>query len=170
MTSRSSRTTRWRASSAILPGWAGPLSIFRMTLRPTIASASSGGEVLAVSKVATISPRRITETRSVRLMISRSLWVMKMIVLFSRLEHAQHFEQLIGLGRRQHRGRLVEHQDFRAAHQRLQDLDPLLQADRQFADDRVRIDLEAVFAASRRAACGSRRRRRRAAGRPRRRA
>ena len=36
-------------------------------------------------EVATISPRRITETRSVRLMISRSLWVMKMIVLFSRL-------------------------------------------------------------------------------------
>ena len=56
-----------------------------MTLRPTIASASSGGEVLAVSKVATISPRRITDTRSVRLMISRSLWVMKMIVLFSPL-------------------------------------------------------------------------------------
>ena len=35
-----------------------------------------------VSKVATISPRRITETRSVSAMISRSLWVMKMIVLF----------------------------------------------------------------------------------------
>ena len=61
------------------------------------------------------------------------------------LEHPQHLEQLVGLGRRQHRGRLVEHQDFRAAHQRLQDLDPLLQADRQFADDRVGIDLEAVF-------------------------
>ena len=63
------------------------------------------------------------------------------------LQHAQHLEELIGLGRRQHRGRLVEHQDFRAAHQRLQDLDPLLQADRQFADDRVGIDLEAVFLA-----------------------
>ena len=81
-TPRSSRTTRLRASSATLPGWAGPLSILRMTLRPTIASASSGGEVCAVSNVATISPRRITETRSVRLMISRSLWVMKRIVLF----------------------------------------------------------------------------------------
>ena len=62
------------------------------------------------------------------------------------LQHAQHLEQLIGFGRRQHRRRLVEHQDFRAADQRLQDLDPLLQADRQFADDRVGIDLEAIFA------------------------
>ena len=115
-------------------------------MRPTIASASSGGEVLSVSKVATISPRRITDTRSVRLMISRSLWVMKMIVLRSPLSTLQHFEQLVGLGRRQHRRRLVEHQDVRAAHQRFQDLDPLLQADRQFADDGVRIDLEAVFA------------------------
>ena len=115
-------------------------------MRPTIASASSGGEVLSVSKVATISPRRITDTRSVRLMISRSLWVMKMIVLRSPLSTLQHLEQLVGLGRRQHRGRLVEHENVRAAHQRFQDLDPLLQADRQFADDGVRIDLEAVFA------------------------
>ena len=61
------------------------------------------------------------------------------------LQHPQHLEELVGLGGRQHRGRLVEHQDFRAAHQRLQDLDPLLQPDRQVADDRVGIDLEAVF-------------------------
>ena len=46
------------------------------------------------------------------------------------LEHPEHGEQLIGLGRRQHCGRLVEHQNFRAAHQRLQDFDPLLEADR----------------------------------------
>ncbi len=114
-------------------------------MRPTIASASSGGEVCDVSKVATISPRRMTETRSVSAMISRSLWVMKMIVLFCALQHAQHFEQLIGLGGRQHRGRLVEHQDFRAAHKRLQDFDALLKADREFADDRVRVDFERIF-------------------------
>ena len=71
---------------------------------------------------------------------------MKMIGLVLALEHAQHLEQLVGLGRRQHRGRLVEHEDFGAAHQRFQDLDPLLQADRQFADDGVGIDLETVFA------------------------
>ena len=62
------------------------------------------------------------------------------------LEHAQHLEQLIRLGGRQHRGRLVEHEDLGAAHQRFEDLDPLLQADRQFADDGVGIDFEAVFA------------------------
>ena len=117
-----------------------------MTLRPTIASASSGGEVAAVSKVATISPRRMTETRSVRLMISLSLWVMKMIVLFW-LFSTRSISKLVGFGWRQDGGRFVEHQDLGAAHQRLEDLDPLLQADRQFADDRVGVDLEAVFAA-----------------------
>ena len=87
------------------------------------------------------------------------------------LQHPQHLEQLVGLGRRQDRGRLVEHQDFRAADQRLQDLDPLLQPDRQFADDGVGIDFEAVFLRRvRRAVCGSRSRPGRAAGRPRRRA
>ena len=137
-----------------------------MTLRPTIASASSGGEVLAVSKVATISPRRITETRSVRLMISRSLWVMKTIVLFCDLSDAQHREQLIRLGGRQHRGRFVEHQDFRAAHQRLENLDALLQADRQFADDRVRVDLQRVFLGQMRELASESRRRRRASSGP----
>ena len=53
---------------------------------------------------------------------------------------------MIGLGRRQHAGRLVEDQDFGAAIERLQDLDALLQADRQFLDDRIGIDLQAVFA------------------------
>ena len=62
------------------------------------------------------------------------------------LQHAQHLEQLIRLGRRQHRGRLVEHENLGAAHQRLQDLDPLLQADRQFADNGVGMDFETIFA------------------------
>ena len=53
---------------------------------------------------------------------------------------------MIGLGRRQHAGRLVEDQDVGAAIERLQDLDALLQADRQFLDDRVGIDLQPVFA------------------------
>ncbi len=63
------------------------------------------------------------------------------------LEHAQHFEQLVRFGRRQHCGRLVEHQDLGAPHQRLQDFDPLLEADRQLADDGVGVDLEGVFLA-----------------------
>ena len=70
---------------------------------------------------------------------------MKMIVLFSSLQHPQHLEQLVGLGRGQNRGRLVEDQDLRAAHQGFENFDPLLQADRQFADDGVGIDFEPVF-------------------------
>ena len=63
------------------------------------------------------------------------------------LEDAQHLEQLVGFGRRQHRRRLVEHEDFGAADQRLEDFNSLLQADRQFADNGVGIDDEAIFAA-----------------------
>ena len=62
------------------------------------------------------------------------------------LEHAQHLEQLVRLGRRQHGSRLVKHEDLGAAHQRLQDLNSLLQADRQFAHNGVGIHHEAVFA------------------------
>ena len=47
-------------------------------------------------------------------------------------------EQVVGLGRGQHAGRLVEDQDVALAVERLQDLDPLLQPDRKLADDRVR--------------------------------
>ena len=43
---------------------------------------------------------------------------------------------MLGLLRRQHRGRLVEDQDARAAVQGLQDLQPLAVADRQVADQR----------------------------------
>ncbi len=61
------------------------------------------------------------------------------------LELLEDAEQMIGLGRRQHAGRLVEDQDVGAAIERLQDLDALLQADRQFLDDRVGIDFQPVF-------------------------
>ncbi len=87
----------------------------------------------------------MTETRSVNAMISRSLWVMKTIVLFCDFSTLQHREQLIGLGRRQHGGRLVEHEDLGPAHQRLQDLDALLQPDRELADDGVGIDFQRIF-------------------------
>ena len=63
------------------PARRGGFSTRSSTRRPTISSASSAGEVVAVSSVATISPRRITETRSVAAMTSRSLWVMRMTVL-----------------------------------------------------------------------------------------
>ena len=54
-------------------------------------------------------------------------------------------KQRIGLGRRQHRRRLVEDQDLGVAVERLQDLDALALADRQRRDDRVGIDGKAEF-------------------------
>ena len=51
-------------------------------------------------------------------------------------------EQLLRLLRRQHRGRLVEHEDVGAAVERLQDLDALLLADGDVLDDRARVDGE----------------------------
>ena len=58
-------------------------------------------------------------------------------------EAAQDREDLLGLLGRQDRGRLVEDEDPRIAIERLEDLDPLLPADRQRADLGVGIDLEA---------------------------
>ena len=46
--------------------------------------------------------------------------------------------------RREHRGRLVEDEDPRAAVEQAQDLDPLLLADRELPDPRPRIDAETV--------------------------
>jgi hypothetical protein len=110
-----------------------------------MSSASSSTEVSAVVRVATISPRRMTETSSVTAMISRSLWVISRMVLPSALSCFEDPEQVIGLGRGQHAGRLVEDQDLGAAVERLQDLDTLLESDRQLLDDGIRIDLELIF-------------------------
>ena len=76
-----STMVRPRTSSTGAWGRAGCLSTFSRTLRPTISSASCSGLVWAVLTDATISPRRITLTLSVISMISRSLWVIRMIVL-----------------------------------------------------------------------------------------
>ena len=59
------------------------------------------------------------------------------------LQLAQDAEDLLRLLRRQHRRWLVQHQHPRVAVQGLQDLDPLLPADRQGADRLVRVDLPA---------------------------
>ena len=59
----------------------------------------------------------------------------------------QDLEDLLGLLRRQDRGRLVEDEDLGVAVERLEDLDPLLPADRQRADLDLRVDLEAEPAA-----------------------
>ena len=60
------------------------------------------------------------------------------------LQGPEDVEQTVGLLRGQHAGRLVQDQDARAAQQGLEDFDPLLQADRQPANRRVRVNLQAV--------------------------
>ena len=50
------------------------------------------------------------------------------------LQPIEHDEELVGFLRRQHRGRLVEDQEFRILHQRAHDLDALAFADRQLPD------------------------------------
>ena len=52
-------------------------------------------------------------------------------------------EQLVGLLRGEHRGRLVHDQDPGAAVEHLQDLDPLLLADRELPDPGAGVDLQA---------------------------
>ena len=60
------------------------------------------------------------------------------------LEAVEHAGELLDLLRRQDRGRLVEHEDPRVAIERLEDLDPLLGADRDVLDLGVGIDRQAV--------------------------
>ena len=55
---------------------------------------------------------------------------MKITALPRATELPQRLEQLARLGRRQHRGRLVEDQDARLAGEHAQNLDPLLLAGR----------------------------------------
>ncbi|MNY15360.1 hypothetical protein D3C86_1485690 [compost metagenome] len=81
VTPRLSLTVRLRMERRTSPGVVSPFSTRSSTRRPTISSASSSTLVSEVLRVATISPRRMTETESVIAMISRSLWVMRMTVL-----------------------------------------------------------------------------------------
>ena len=60
---------------------------------------------------------------------------------------AQRGEEELRFGRRQHRGRLVEHQDLRIAPQALDDLDSLAQPGGEVGDAVVGIDLQAVLLA-----------------------
>ena len=71
---------------------------------------------------------------------------MKMIVRPSALELAQVAEQLVDLLRHQHRGRLVQDQDLRAAVEHLEDLHPLPGADAERLDQRAGVDHQPVAA------------------------
>ena len=61
-----------------------------------------------------------------------------------RREPAQHAEQAVHLLRGEHGGRLVEHQDARAAIEHLEQLEPLLLADREARHAPVRRHVEAA--------------------------
>ena len=60
-------------------------------------------------------------------------------------EAADDAEELLGLGRRQDRRRLVEDQDVALAIERLEDLDALADADGEVLDGGVGVDVEAVL-------------------------
>ena len=70
---------------------------------------------------------------------------MKMIVVPGSREAADDAEQLLGLQRREHGRRLVEDEDVALAVERLQDLDPLADADGEVLDLRIGVDVEAVL-------------------------
>ena len=53
-------------------------------------------------------------------------------------------EQVLGLARREHGGGLVQHEHAGLAHQGLDDLNPLLHADRQILDVGIGVDVQAV--------------------------
>ena len=61
-----------------------------------------------------------------------------------RAQPLQRLEQLVGFLRRQHRGRLVEDDELRRLQQAADDLDALALADRKVADQRIRIERQAV--------------------------
>ena len=132
---RSRRSVRPIASRQRRAGRAGPLSTLRLTLRPVIARTISRALVVGGrAGCATVRPSRRIVTRSVIAVASLSLWVTKRTVRPSAARRREHIEQRVALGRRQHRGRLVEDEDARVAIERLQDLDALAHADRQAAD------------------------------------
>ena len=79
--------------------------------------------------VATVVPRRMTVMSSAIASTSSSLWEMKIRVWPSALELTEVVEQRVDLLRHQHRGRLVEDDDLRAAVEHLEDLDALPLAD-----------------------------------------
>ena len=62
-----------------------------------------------------------------------------------RREILHDLHELVDLLRREHRGGLVEDEDLVVAIEHLEDLGTLLHTDGDVLDDRVRIDLQAVF-------------------------
>ena len=89
-------------------------------------------------------PPRSTVTRSATAVTSCSLCEMKMTVRPSAAIERRVTNSALGLLWREHRRRLVEDQDARLSVERLEDLHPLLLADRELPDSRARLDGDPV--------------------------
>ncbi len=139
----SSATVRSDTSSTTSPGLAASLLTRSCTFRPTISAASSSsvadGGRLADHRAAAQHGDRVRDGLDF-LELVRDEDDRRAAVL----ELPDDPEQVLGLGRGQHRGRLVEDQHGRLPDQCLDDLDPLLDADRQVLHQGVRVDLQAV--------------------------
>ena len=133
------------SSSATAPGvCSGTLSATASTSRPTINAASERsrgvGRIDRRHRPAAAQHRHAVRDRH------------HLVELVRDEDHglalgghrAQGREQRVRLLRREHRRRLVHDEDPRVAVERLQDLDPLLLADRELPDARARVDGEAV--------------------------
>ncbi len=135
-TPSASRQHRFCASSSGAPGL--PRARHRprapiCTRRPTIACASASTLVSAIAQSSTTAPRAhhrhgVADRHDLLELVGDQQHRRA-----ARAQGAQRVEQLLGLLRREHRGRLVEDQDARAAVERLQDLQPLALAHRQLA-------------------------------------
>ena len=140
------RPRRPAMSSTTSPGWASPFSTCSTTLRPTIRLASPARSVCcrggrADDLAAAQHGDRVAHGDRLAQLVGdeddrRA----------GGREVAHDLEQLVGLGRREHGGRLVEDQDVGLPVQRLEDLDALLRADGEVLDQRRRVDDEAVLA------------------------
>ncbi len=111
---------------------------------PTMRLARSPAVAVAGSAVPTSLPRRSTLMRSDTASTSRELVGDEDDGAAVGLELADDRQQLLDLRRREHRRRLVEDEAPGVAHQRLDDLDPLLDADGQVLDGGAGIDGQAV--------------------------
>ena len=129
------RTTRPRST--------GARSSTSRTGRPTMSPARSARVVPSGSTSDAVTrPARMTVIRSAMARTSPSLWLMKTTLRAGRGHRPERDEQLLGLLGREDGRRLVHDQDPRPAVEHLEDLDPLLLADRELPDVGAGIDVE----------------------------
>ena len=135
----------WSASTLSIgsPGWDVPRSTVSWTSRPTIISARSSSFVSAGIREPDdpAAPDDRDPVGDLEDLVELVADEDDAVALGGQA--AQDGEDLLRLLRREHGGRLVEDEDPGVAVERLQDLDPLLPADREVLDLRVGVDLEA---------------------------